>query len=514
MRTMGRRMQGKVRPEFHVSSRPTLQLESMNLGCPMPLTDLEERFFSCRDACGRVVDGLYAAPVTLAGHADAAGCRRMLCRDVLSLSQSVSLGIDTEVVAGVRSVRMAALGEQSCSTRKVRTRPAGVGAQRALHRALVEKQVLDSNRARVLAARAAFEEADRLKRSGRNPGERSCVEVSAGGDEQCFAPAIGRRGKESYSRSTCGGTWEWRVELAKRRILRSRQQEADTALAPTFRQGVMRRVGQQALAPEKLSCGSKLSARHQWWAACKDYECAVLRCVTMQDVLEVRYQADARVVSWHALGCSGLRARRAGVARVVIARRSPGSGVSRRQRGRSISRGQTLDRELCTDVAGQQSAAAIKSSLAGRLRVEDRGSRWHGMRAKCLQAAVVDLLRGEQRNRVERRLKRQCCNALGAGYAGGVREAKNLESVRRCLLSENLYVRVCESSCQNALESADVQGVWHFGAPDGVLLGTLVWLSVDQHVVRVEGNDVTWMPRPSEQVPPWHRYVVGAPKEE
>ena len=238
-----------------------------------------------------------------------------------------------------------------------------------------------------------------------------------------------------------------------------------------------------------------------------------MRCATMRDVLDVRLQADPRVVAWHALGCSGLRARRAGTARVVISRRSPGSGVSRRQRGRSISRGQALDRELSVLVAGEQDTSVSKASAVSCLRVKDRGSRWHGVAAKCLHAAVVDLLRGEQRNRVERLLKRQCCNAFGAGYAGGVREAKNLESVRRCLLNENLYVRVCESSCQNALESADVQGVWRFGAPKGVLLGTLVWLSVDQHVVRVEGNDVMRVVRLSEQIAPWYRYVVGAPKK-
>jgi len=40
MRTMGRRMQGKARLEFHTPSRPTLQLEAMNLGVVVPLLDL------------------------------------------------------------------------------------------------------------------------------------------------------------------------------------------------------------------------------------------------------------------------------------------------------------------------------------------------------------------------------------------------------------------------------------------------------------------------------------------
>ena len=57
MRTMGRRMQGKVRHEFHVSSRPTEKLEHMNLGEVVPLSEDEERLFRCHDRNGRVVRG-------------------------------------------------------------------------------------------------------------------------------------------------------------------------------------------------------------------------------------------------------------------------------------------------------------------------------------------------------------------------------------------------------------------------------------------------------------------------
>ena len=63
MRTLGRRMQGQARLEFHTSSRPTLQLEAMNLGAVVPLSEREERFFKCHDEFGRAVGGIYAAPV-------------------------------------------------------------------------------------------------------------------------------------------------------------------------------------------------------------------------------------------------------------------------------------------------------------------------------------------------------------------------------------------------------------------------------------------------------------------
>ena len=75
MRTMGRRMQGKARLEFHTSERPTLQLEAMNLGVVVPLSEREERFVKCNDEFGRAVGGIYAAPVSSSVQPFAAGPR-------------------------------------------------------------------------------------------------------------------------------------------------------------------------------------------------------------------------------------------------------------------------------------------------------------------------------------------------------------------------------------------------------------------------------------------------------
>ena len=74
-------MQGKVRHEFHVSSRPMEKLDHMNLGEVVPLSEEEERLFKCHDRSGRVVRGLYAAPVSTAVSPTAFGSRTCTFRD-------------------------------------------------------------------------------------------------------------------------------------------------------------------------------------------------------------------------------------------------------------------------------------------------------------------------------------------------------------------------------------------------------------------------------------------------
>ena len=75
MRTLGRRMHAKARCEFSVSSRPAQFLDAMNLGEVVPLTPEEARYFQCRDVQGRIVDGLYSAPVIRASLPNAVGSR-------------------------------------------------------------------------------------------------------------------------------------------------------------------------------------------------------------------------------------------------------------------------------------------------------------------------------------------------------------------------------------------------------------------------------------------------------
>ena len=220
MRTMGRRMQGKVRLEFRTSARPTLQLEAMNLGAVVPLSEREERFFKCHDEFGRAVEGIYAAPVRSSVHPFAIG-PRVISRHSGS-RQSV---FSSCKVQEARNAGVCAVGAVPVAAVRDRTRGGGpVLAERSQvvkKRSEVEQPTVEWHRARVLAARAACEEADRDLRSGRNPGERWVSDV---GNAPCeHVPASGRRRKESCPRSACGGSWLWRVELRKRHILPSRR---------------------------------------------------------------------------------------------------------------------------------------------------------------------------------------------------------------------------------------------------------------------------------------------------
>ena len=92
MRTMGRRMHGKARTEFHSSTRPAKQLESLNLGEVVPLSDEEKRYFRCYDSRGRVLEGVYAAPVTNAAHTSVTGQRIAAFVDASARSQILCPG--------------------------------------------------------------------------------------------------------------------------------------------------------------------------------------------------------------------------------------------------------------------------------------------------------------------------------------------------------------------------------------------------------------------------------------
>ena len=96
----------------------------------------------------------------------------------------------------------------------------------------------------------------------------------------------------------------------------------------------------------------------------------------MSDVLELGRQADHRVVAWHDLGCVGLLARQAGVSRVCIARHSPGCGVRRRQKGRSLFYGQDLDCAFGSVPVLAQGMRVSEGGQRSSVCVTDRGYRW------------------------------------------------------------------------------------------------------------------------------------------
>ena len=234
-------------------------------------------------------------------------------------------------------------------------------------------------------------------------------------------------------------------------------------------------------------------------------------------VIEAQRSVGSPVVNWYALGCSGLRARLVGGSRVCIRRVSPGCGVHRRKK-HGVKCAARLAKcaqsgRVVRLVEDAQSAGALPVCV----HAVECGSRWHGCRAKCLQACVASLFHGSQRDRVQRRLVQQCSNHAGSGYGGARVEGRNLEAVQRVLEQEHVYVRVFESSCASLIAGGFVDAVWQLGSMRGECAGALAWLSDARHVVKVhcadsllEGLDCAAM---SVMPAPWTRVIVGAPKK-
>ena len=92
-----------------------------------------------------------------------------------------------------------------------------------------------------------------------------------------------------------------------------------------------------------------------------------------------------------------------------------------------------------------------------------------------------------------------------------------MEVTRGALAAERVFFWVYESGSTDALARGELQGRWRFGDAGGEWAGALVWLREAGHVVRlvVRGGarvlDGCWLACAS--VPPWFRYMVGAPKK-
>ena len=209
-----------------------------------------------------------------------------------------------------------------------------------------------------------------------------------------------------------------------------------------------------------------------------------MRCSDREAVLTLSAQSDHRVVNWFVLGSTGLRARFAGGSRVCIGRKSTGCGVHRRRKhgARCAECLATCARSgrlvcLCED-------APPAGDLPVCVQVTECGSRWHGRRAKCLQACVASLFRGSHRDRVERRLRTRCSNDAGSGYGGSRVEGRNLEVVQRVLQEEHAFIHVFESSCRDSPLRGSIDGVWQLGSMKGTCAGAVAWLRDARHVVK------------------------------
>ena len=316
-------MHAKARCEFSVSSRPAQCLEEMNLGEVVPLTPDEARYFQCRDVRGRIVDGVYSAPVVRTAVPNAVGSRVVTSIKKVAVLQNEMSSLN---IMSDRCVADAWAGRKSAGVIRMGPQDQAASSARGF-----EQEVNAWHRPRVSAARVVLEEADRLYRKGRNPGEGIVGQNFSSGD--CSDAAVSRvRSRKCSGRvAGCGGTWKWRVELRKRAVLQSKARQC--AVVCRDRRGiVMESVREQRVLAEKLCVESKSRARHHWWAACKSYECAVMQCCERSELLKLMRQSDRQVVNWYSLGVCGLRARVAGGSRVCLRRVSPGCGVHRRKK--------------------------------------------------------------------------------------------------------------------------------------------------------------------------------------
>ena len=151
------------------------------------------------------------------------------------------------------------------------------------------------------------------------------------------------------------------------------------------------------------------------------------------------------------------------------------------------------------------------------LKIVCKRDRFPGFRGKCLQAAVVASLQGHVRERVLRRLQKDCANNDGSGFGGTLREGRNLRIVEKVLAEEGLFLYVYESSSASAMEGGRLRGPWRFGAERGVGVGAVAWLRDQAHVARLVSTDEKDLACGGLEihgvVPPWYQYVVGAPKK-
>ena len=250
------------------------------------------------------------------------------------------------------------------------------------------------------------------------------------------------------------------------------------------------------------------------WSACQSYAHAMLQCAVSNKIQKVDVDYDARVAIWFALGCAGLRARFVGGSRVRMIRRSPGCGVNRRKVhtvrcdrgcGKCLQAGCVSCFPRCQQVSCEPSCS---------VDLVECGSRWYGWKAKCLQACVASLFRGDRRLRVERYLRTRCSNDAGSGCSGSREERRNLEAVQQLLVEQHMYIDVFEASCAGSLVSGSIVGVWQLGAVSGMCAGSVAWLTDSCHVVKLRGAESCareFTPL-TTTIPPWERVVVGSPK--
>jgi hypothetical protein len=274
----------------------------------------------------------------------------------------------------------------------------------------------------------------------------------------------------------------------------------------------------------KVPCSSRMH-RHTWWARVDDFLRIAGACENVDDLARHLVLFDPLVAKWYQCMSQGLHARRAGRARVVAWRRSPGCGVSRRSVRRAASLCM-LKKAACWASQPEMGTCTLREySIADALenaKVVSHGSAFAGYSSKCLQACIVQLLKGRSQEFAWAEFRKDCMNGSCSGYGGSQREAKNFEVARRVLEKTNTFAWVFEASSRSSVDFGRMRGLWQLGATSGACVGIMVWLEEESHVLTVHDSSSLsvlceqWRAAgllSSRRVAPWTRYVVGAPKK-
>ena len=494
MKTFGRRMQARRR-EVH-NPKDVGKLDCMNLAEPQVLTAEEEIYFRCYDQKGARLANVFVAPG-----------RNRVCLLARGCSASRSAGVGeggsvTELCSDVKR------------TRPQRNREMKHWCDFRSSNGVVSCAV---GRGHITGGRSiAF-----VHRSGRNPGERSDSDGGAFfyGLENDVVESVSqgvrpKRQRLLQLRGSCGGTHSWRMKL-----LASRQ-------SSSHRKSRGGEKGEAHVCRRSGRCEAEVMTRRravwQWWLRLSGSGQSVEsfeRCSNREGV------EDAVVATWYRCEDAGLRARKVGGARVCGPLRSPGYGRNRRSRASRtmscfvFSRGeQGFEDCKVVDLGEGCVAGGIQHFAVDQgLRLVKKDSRLVGLRGKCLQSCVLGMLQGSRWQRAKERFVRSCRNNDGSGMSGTAREAKNFLVVEKALKEEESFVWVFESASRLAIEGGHVAGPWKLGYGAGTCVGFCAWLNDERHVVRlacqVEGSSDAYLMEGSKRLPPWFRYIVGAPKK-
>ena len=230
---------------------------------------------------------------------------------------------------------------------------------------------------------------------------------------------------------------------------------------------------------------------------------------------QVLRELDVGVFGWHIASLSVIRAALVGGRRCKRGRWSPGCGVTRRCRRNCV--GSTVRACSARVPASEERYVISGCALSDALLSVDEPM--GGVRQKCLQNAVLRLLRGAPEELpLQRMLEATCSNDRASGGCECRIAQVNLYSVEYALRRLGLNVVVFGATSSGRFADGWLLGRWSLGKHDGRVVGGLAWFTQERHVSPLLGEAVHALAAAVPEacaatVPPWALFDVGAPKK-